>query len=401
MARARRPSRRPGRPEGSGRSRGGDAAPATPKGIALGVLGVVGVLAGLVGLWFVTRWLVLTLTPVLYLWADGASLRIVAFLLTLWASGPLLVIAGTRLRRSERPLVRRSAIGCWVLVGLLALVLLGYIPGRGNDGRLARELDEVAGGPPFADTGQVFIGAAVAAVVCLVVLVPVAVTWDLGAAPRTRRPRRRLVLGAVGYVAAWVAAGAIVVAVVGRTPPRIDWLDTSADVLREGESGLTGEFPVGLDPSVVDVVDCDTAAARLTVDRRRPDLDGCRRALLVAATGRYDATGAAAEGAEDAERATSGRLVAVVVQVRTAGQLDDLTARLRDAEVAPGDGLPPPSGTTLTSPVSAALATVVAAEDTGTIPLPAEGAGRRPLTRALAYVLIGTSQGFYLAPPPD
>ena len=44
---------------------------------------------------------------------------------------------------------------------------------------------------------------------------------------------------------------------------------------------------------------------------------------------------------------------------------------------------------------------MIAAEDTGDIPLPAEGAGQRPLQRALAYVVIGSAVGLYVSPPEE
>jgi hypothetical protein len=93
--------------------------------------------------------------------------------------------------------------------------------------------------------------------------------------------------------------------------------------------------------------------------------------------------------------------VAVVLQTRTDGQLEDLDEALDGVELVEGAGLPQPPGTTLASKAPRALSLVVAAEDTGDIPLPAEGAGLRPLTRALAYVVIGTATGFYLAPPDE
>jgi hypothetical protein len=349
------------------------------------VLAVVGVLAGLLVLGFGSRWLATHLAPVVFLWADGDHLRVVAFLLALWASGPLLALAALRVRARWGPW---AAAPCWVLVVGLGLLLFGYVPGRHDDGELSRDLGSAVGGPPLGDTGDAFIGSALAAVVCLIVVVPTAGAWVLGG----RRTRGRAIACAVGYVAAWVAAGAVVLAVVGDTPARITWLQATADVIRGGDAGVTGDFPVGLDTSVADVVDCDTAADRLRVGGKAPELDGCRRALLVAATGRYDDHGT---------RTSSGRLVAVVVQVRTEDQLDELDAALDDATIAGGGGLPEPRGDVLVSPARAALSLVVAVEDSGDIPLPSEGAGRRPLTRALAYVVIGSAEGFYLAPPEE
>ncbi|MFB9315093.1 hypothetical protein [Nocardioides plantarum] len=349
---------------------------------------VVAVLVGLVAVVLGARLLARQVAAVVFLWADGDYARVVAFLLVVWALGPFLVLAALRLRERHG---RVAAAPAWVVVGALGLMLLGFIPGKHNNGSLQRELTSAAGAPPLSDTGDVFVATALAALVCLLVVATTVFGWVFGSASR-RPAASRLYAGAAAYVVAWVAAGAIVVSIVGDSPARITWLETTADVLAGGDDGITGEFQVGLDASVLDVVDCDTARDRLRVDGREPELDGCRRALLVAGVGRYD---------RDGTRTSSGRLVAVVVQVRTEGQLDDLDAALDDVTIQAGGGLPEPRGDVLATKADAALALVIAAEDPGDLPLPEAGSGRRPLTRALAYVMIGTATGFYLAPPEE
>jgi hypothetical protein len=347
------------------------------------ILMVAGLLGGLVALAVGGRWLAITVAPWLYLAADGDHARLVAILVTLWA---LLPFAGLAV---WKVFGRWGRVWGWVALAALApfaLFLWGTVPGRGNDGRLSRSLNEAVGGG-LADTGEVFVSVALAGLLGNVAV------WLVGAwilVPRA--PWRRRAAAGLVVVGTWVGIGLLVVRIVGDTEPRGAWLEQTAEQVKGGDEGLTGGFAVGLDTSVLEVVDCDEAADALRVDGDVPALDGCRRALLVSATGRYD---------EGGQRTSSGELVAVILQTRTEGRLEDLDEALHGVELVAGAGLPAPPGTTLATKTSRALSLVIAAEDTGDIPLPAEGAGLRPLTRSLAYVVIGSATGFYLAPPDE
>lgn len=354
-----------------------------PKQWGLALLMIVGALLGLLAIGVTARWLATTSAPWLYLAADGDHARLVAILVALWALFPLGCGGAFWLGRRRRQVWGWVAAVPLVPVGLF---LLGTSPGRGNDGRLSRTLNNAVGGG-FAETGEVFTSMALAGLVGNLTLLLVG-GWIL--VPGRTWPRLALV--GVLAVGGWAGIGALVVSIVGDTESRGGWLDRTAAMVAGGDDGLTGQFQVGLDASVLDVVDCDTAAAALRVEGEVPALDGCREALLVSATGRYDQAG---------RRLASGELVAVVLQVRTEGQLEELDAALDGVELVEASGLPRPPGQTLATKASKALSLVVAAEDTGEIPLPAEGAGLRPLTRALAYVVLGTAQSFYIAPPDE
>ncbi|WP_134740990.1 hypothetical protein [Nocardioides sp. 503] len=356
-------------------------APKTRWWVAL--LMVVGLLAGLVGLAVAGRWWAMTVAPWLYLAADADHARLVAILVTLWAVFPLGCLGVARVFK------RHGRVGGWAAVVALspvALFLWGTMPGRNNGGRLARSLNEAVGGG-LADTGEVFTSMALAGLLGNFAIVLLAMSI-LGSRPSWWR---RSVAAAV-LVVAWSGIGLLVLQIVGDTEPRGAWLDRTAAQVDGGDEGLTGDFPIGIDASVLEVVDCDTAASALRVAGDVPELAGCRQALLVSATGRYD---------EGGQRRSSGELVAVVLQTRTEGQLEDLDEALDGVELVEGAGLPQAPGATLATEATRALSLVVAAEDTGDIPLPSEGAGLRPLTRALAYVVIGTATGFYLAPPDE
>ncbi|WP_193607894.1 hypothetical protein [Nocardioides lijunqiniae] len=344
---------------------------------------VVGVLAGLLGLAVGGRWLAVVVAPWLYLLADGDHARLVAILMTLWALLPLGCFGVWWVRR------RAGRAWGWVAVAALsplALFLWGTVPGRNNNGRLSRSLNDAVGGG-LADTGEVFVTAALAG---LLGGFGLALLSGFVLGPRVTRTR--VAIAVLVAVVAWAGTGVLITRVVGDTEPRGSWLSQTAEQVRGGDEGLTGGFRVGLDTSVLEVVDCDEAAEALRLDGDVPELEGCRQALLLSATGRYG---------EGAERRSSGSLVAVVLQTRTEGQLEDLDEALDGVELVAGAGLPEPPGQTLATKASRALSLVIAAEDTGDIPLPAEGAGLRPLTRALAYVHIGTATGFYLAPPDE
>jgi hypothetical protein len=349
---------------------------------------IVGALAVVLAMAVVSRTLATWAAPVLYVWADGDHLRLTAYLLALWACVAPLVLAALAVRSRVG---RWWSVPVWVVVAGLGLLLLGFVPGRNNGGRLSRELS-VASGGTLTDTGDIYVWTALAGVIGIGLVVPLIAQWVFEDRRWTHPRPGRAFPGMVAYIAGWIGAGALVLAGVGDTPARITWLEETARVLPGGDAGVTGGFHIGLDTSLVDVVDCDTAATALRVDGEVPELDGCRRGLLVAATGRYDQRG---------QRLASGELVAVVVQVRTEEQVASLDSALDSVELVEAGGLPQAPGVATANPATAALSLVIAAEDPAEIPLPAEGAGRRPLTRALAYVVIGSAVGLYLGPPEE
>jgi hypothetical protein len=349
---------------------------------------VIGVIGALLAVTVLSRELARAAVPTLVGWSDGDERRLVAIVLAMWAALPLFILGAARAH------VRAgwwAAAPFWLLTGVVGLFLFGFVPGKGDDGDLARQLDLAT--PGLDGSGDVLTGAALGGFLTVVVASLVQAVPVLLLSWRGRDAPMVVLLGltAAVYVAVWVVSGVLTIAAVGATSDsRGDWLADTADALRGGDAGVTGGFDVGLDPTVVELVDCDTAASVLRVDGDAPELDGCRGALLVAATGRYDLDGV---------RTSSGALSAVVVQVRTEDQVSDLLDTLDDAELRAAAGLPAPTGTTLAGAARAALSVVVSAEDTGAVPLPADPAGRRPLTRALAYVVLGTALGIYVAPP--
>ena len=202
----------------------------------LAVLGVVGLFVS----FFVTRRVTEAVAPVLYRWADADHGRLVALLMVLWATAPLLVLGALELRRRERPW---AAWVCWVPAGLVALVVVGCIPGRGDDGERERDLTEAMGGSPLVSSGGVMIAAAVAALIAYVVVCPLLAAWTLEGGDVRRTAKGRLVVGALVYVAGWVGAGVVVLAVVGDTEPRSTWLEDTAEVLAGRRRGRDRRVP--------------------------------------------------------------------------------------------------------------------------------------------------------------
>jgi hypothetical protein len=99
---------------------------------------------------------------------------LVAILATLWA---LLPLAGLSVWQAFQ---RLGKVGGWVAVvalAPLALFLWGTVPGRNNNGRLSRSLNEAVGGG-LADTGEVFTSIALGGLLGNLVAV-VLVSWLL------------------------------------------------------------------------------------------------------------------------------------------------------------------------------------------------------------------------------
>lgn len=360
------------------------------KGIGA-VLVVIGIIGGLVGAFFVGRLLAEHAAATIYSVTDGRE----AWTVVLTMAGPLLAaLAGlTLLHRARGSRVATGAAGL-MLAGAFVFSV-GFLPGKNDDGERAASLDDAVG---TFGAGDLFVGIGWALLPALLVTGGVLLTGF----PERRTPQQRraaperpdrpgatrrgwIVRGAV-VVVLWVGLGALVVALVDAPPSRSAWLAGTAVHLDEGEE-FFGDWDPGLSADLASVVSCDDAADALEVDGRSPDLDGCREALLVHATGRFGA-----------DRATSGDLTAVVLRVGSVARLDDLDAALDGVTLVAAHGLPAPADDPLVTRAEAALALVIAAEEPGEIPHPDEGAGAVPLTRALAWTLIGEAQGIHLIP---
>lgn len=369
------------RPAGSTGGRKGGA------GTAIGAL--VLVLGGFAAIIVLSGRLAVPWLASLDTWVADGDRRLLAIAVVVWCwllVVPIVLAAEVRRRHGEG-----WAVPLWALVGLGVLPVFAFVPGRRSGTDRGEEVAAAAIEDPSlgSDLAWVAFGA-LPLVIGMVVVV--AGSWQpTGTRGRAFLWGRRLAV----WTGLWGAIGGILAATVDSYGSRGDWLTTSAGELRgpsAGTEGVTDGFQIGLAPSRADVVACDVAAEALAVDGATPSLDGCRSALLVEAVGRVGA---------GAARSDTGSLVAVVLQTRTERDLDDLDEALDDVELVPGAGLPEPPGDTLATPARAALALVVAAEDPGEAPVGDDPASAeaRPLTRALAYVLIGTAQGWYLAPP--
>lgn len=322
-------------------------------------------------------------------WVADGDRRLLAIVVVAWCW--LLVVPIALAAEVRRRHGNARAVPLWALVGLGVLPVFAFVPGRGSGTDRGEEVAAAAIDDPSlgGDLAWVAFGG-LPLVIGMVVVV--AGSWQhTGTRGRAFLWGRRLAV----WTVLWGAIAGILATTVDSYGSRGDWLATSARELAgpsAGTEGITDGFQVGLAASRTELVSCDEAAEALAVDGGTPPLDGCRSALLVEAVGRVGA---------GAARTDTGSLVAVVLQTRTEGALDDLDAALDDVELVPGAGLPEPPGDTLATPARAALALVIAAEDPGEAPVGDDPASAeaRPLTRALAYVLIGTSQGWYLAPP--
>lgn len=360
------------------------------KGIGVLLL-VVGIVGGLIAAIFGGRLLAEQTAATIYSLADGRE----AWTVVLTMAGPLLAaLAGLVLLHRRRG--NRIATGAAAVALAVAFVFsIGFVPGKDDDGKRAASLDDAVG---VYGAGDLFVGIGWALLPALLVT-----AWlVLAGFPERRTPQQRraqperpdrpgatrrgwIVRGAL-VVALWAGLGALVVVLVDTPAPRSGWLAGTAAHLDEGEE-FFADWDPGLSADLATVVSCDDAADALELDGRTPHLDGCREALLVHATGRFGA-----------DRATSGDLTAVVLRVSSVGQLDELDAALDGVTLTAAHGLPAPAEDPLVTRAEAALALVVAAEDPGEMPHPDEGAEAVPLTRALAWTLIGEAQGVHLIP---
>lgn len=353
------------------------------RAVGTAVLAIVSVLVGFLLLAFGARAVAVPWLRWIDLWvADGDERRVVlAVVAWSWALG--LLVVGVRAARRRWG---RAASAGWLLVAAAALPVFAFVPGRSSGDNGASTVTREALGP-LAQVGGPLAVVAFVTFLSVVGLAVAVVRPRPGDPPRTRWLRRPL-----GTVVAWslvaaVLAGAMA-AYVDATPTRGSWLDQTARAVAGGDEGVTGGFEIGLDTRRAEVVPCEEAAGLLSVEGEAPALEGCRSALVVDAVGR---TG------EGASRRDTGALGAVVVQTRTLDQLDALDRALDGAELV-GDLAPDSAEPVLVSPAARSYALVIAAEDPGDAPL-GEGAAQRPLTRALAYTVIGTAVGLYLGPP--
>lgn len=368
----------------------GDSGASGPKGIGA-VLVVVGILGGVIAALFAGRLLAERAAATIYAVADGREVWTVV----LTMAGPL-VAAVTGLVLLRRARGNRIATGAAVVLVVVAFVFsVGFLPGKNDNGKRAASLDDAVG---TFGAGDLFVGMGWALLPALLVT-----AWlVLAGFPERRTPQQRraqperpdrpgashrgwIVRGAL-VVVLWAGLGALVVVLVDAPPSRSAWLAGTAAHLDEGEE-FFADWDPGLSADLATVVSCDEAADALELDGRKPELDGCREALLVHATGRFGA-----------DRATSGDLTAVVLRVSSVGRLDELDGALDGVTLTAAHGLPAPAEDPLVTRAEAALALVVAAEDPGEIPHPDEGAEAVPLTRALAWTLIGEAQGIHLIP---
>lgn len=335
---------------------------------------VLAAIAGLVGSFVVGREASDRLAAALYSLTEGREVLTVVLTMVL-ALGVLL--AGLALLHR----FRGRTVGTWaggLVLFVLFVLTMSAIPGKHDNGERSARYDDAIG---TYGAGDLFVGIGWA----LLPLLPVtAIVLATGIAER--RTRAWVVRGGV-LATLWLGLGALVVTLVDAPVPRSAWLPGTAAHLKEGEA-FYDDWEPGLDADLASVVSCDTAAEALRLDGRTPDLDGCREALLVHAAGR---TGP--------RRTTTGELSAVVVRVRSAGDLAGLDEALDGVALVAAHGLPgTPERPPLVTQARAALSLVIAAEDPGTIPRPTTGAAAVPLTRALAYTLIGEAQGFHLIP---
>ncbi|GAA4668926.1 hypothetical protein [Nocardioides nanhaiensis] len=323
-------------------------------------------------------------------WVADGDRRLLELVVVGWCWLLLVpVVLATEVRRRRGAW---SAAPLWALLVLAALPMLAFMPSRGSGSDRGEDLAQevLADFSVGSDLAWVAMG--------LLLSLPMLVAAASGAGAGVREPQgpvRRWRTTVVVWTLVWGAGATLVWFTVESYGSRGDWLATSAQELAgpgEGSEAVTSDFQVGLAPSRAAVVSCEEAAQALAVDGGSPSLEGCRSALLVEAVGRVGS---------DTDRRDTGSLVAVVLQTRTERALNQLDDDLDDVELVPGAGLPEPPGDTLATPARAALALVIAAEDPGEAPTGDDPASAeaRPLTRALAYVLIGTSQGFYPAPP--
>lgn len=367
-----------------------DSGASGPKGIGA-VLVVVGIVGAVIAALFVGRLLAERAAATIYAVTDGREVWTVV----LTMAGPLVAaVAGLVLLRRARG--NRIATGAAVAVVVVAFVFsVGFLPGKNDNGKRAASLDDAIG---TFGAGDLFVGMGWALLPALLVT-----AWlVLAGFPERRTPQQRraqperpdrpgatrrgwIVRGAL-VVVLWAGLGALVVVLVDTPAPRSSWLAGTAAHLDEGEE-FFADWDPGLSADLATVVSCDEAADALELDGRKPELDGCREALLVHATGRFGA-----------DRATSGDLTAVVLRVSSVGRLDELDAALDGVTLTAAHGLPATAEDPLVTRAEAALALVVAAEDPGEIPHPDEGAYAAPLTRALAWTLIGEAQGIHLIP---
>lgn len=358
------------------------------------VLLVVGVVVGIIGAVLVGRWSSSSLAAAAYSIAEGRE----AWSVALTMLPPLvLLLAGFALLRRARG--DRTTTGAAATLLVVAAVLsLGFLPGKHDRGRRSAAFDDAVG---TYGSGDLFV--AVGWVLLPALLLT---SWlVLSGFPELRtRAQRRLrpgrpdrpgsstrgwIVRGVAVIGLWSGLGALVVVLVDAPAARTTWLTGTAAHLHEGEA-FYDDWDPGLAADVAEVTTCDAAAEALRLAGRVPDLDGCREALLVHATGRYGPG-----------RATSGELTAVVVRTSTLDQLAVLDDALEGVTLTAAHGLPAPStptGPPLVTRAEAAYSLVIAAEDPGDIPHPAEGAEAVPLTRALAWTLIGEAQGLHAIP---
>lgn len=335
---------------------------------------VLAALAGLVGAFAVGRVASDALAAGVYGLTEGRETWSVVLTLLL---ALLALLAGLGLLHRARGRRTWTWAGGIVLF-VLFVVTMSAIPGKRDNGDRAARYDDAIG---TYGAGDLFVGIGWSLLLLLPLTAVLLATFGV-----ERSTRGWVVRGGV-VAALWLGLGALVVTLVDTPVPRSDWLPGTAAHLREGEA-FYDDWEPGLDADVASVVSCRTASEMLRLDGRVPRLDGCREALLVHATGR-----------SGARRTTVGELTAVVVRVRDEGALDALDAALDGVALTAAHGLPAtPDRAPLVTRASAALSLVVAAEDPDGIPRDATGAGAAPLTRALAYTLIGEAQGFHLIP---
>lgn len=338
------------------------------------VLLVLLALAGLVGAFVAGRGASDRLAGRLYSLTEGREVATVVLTLAL---ALLVLLAGLALLHRARG--RRS----WTWAGGIVLFVLyvmamSAVPGKNDRGDRAARYDDAIG---TYGAGDLFVGIGWA----LLPLLPVTATV-LATGVGARRTRGWVARGGV-VAALWIGLGALVVTLVDTPVPRSDWLPGTAAHLREGDA-FYDDWEPGLDADVAALVPCGTAAEVLRLDGRTPRLDGCREALLVHATGR-----------SGSGRTVAGELTAVVLRVGDDDALDALDRTLDGVTLTAAHGLPAsPDRPPLVTRARAALSLVIAAEDPSGIPRATTGAGAAPLTRALAYTLIGEAQGFHLVP---